>query len=196
MAVPQSAKAQASIFKKKGNNAYKNKQWKEAIEAYSKALEVMPPGDEEASVYFCNRAAAHLMLVSAAPFTLPSAWNGPTRAPSLPHTHTRTHAHTHAHRHPAQNSFTLPHPIPGSPLQNQHNKVVADCTEALKIQPTYVKVRAMPGTIREAGGIGGLAVLSACVPFCFTGPQPPSPSLRALAKAARGLVGLHRRHLH
>lgn len=78
------AKKQANKFKKEGNNAYKNKQWREAIAAYTKALATLPENDEEAAVYHCNRAAAHLML-------------------------------------------------------GQSEKVVSDCTLALKFRPQYVK---------------------------------------------------------
>lgn len=62
-AVPESsALKDAMEFKKRGNDAYKNKNYKEAINYYTKALEIIPESDEERSVFFCNRAACHLFL--------------------------------------------------------------------------------------------------------------------------------------
>eukprot|EP00730_Choanoeca_flexa_P014173 TRINITY_DN6101_c0_g1_i4.p1 TRINITY_DN6101_c0_g1~~TRINITY_DN6101_c0_g1_i4.p1 ORF type:complete len:577 (+),score=174.64 TRINITY_DN6101_c0_g1_i4:56-1786(+) len=89
------AKRQANLFKKDGNSAYKNKQFREAIAAYTKALATIPSGDKEAAVYHCNRAAAHLMMGS-------------------------------------------------------HQKVVEDCSAALKIDPRYIKALNRRAQAKEA----------------------------------------------
>ena len=48
----------AEEFKEKGNNAYKNKQWKEALEFYDKALEIKP----EEITYINNKAAVYFAM--------------------------------------------------------------------------------------------------------------------------------------
>lgn len=71
-------------MKKRGNDAYKDKNYTEAIAHYTKALELTPETDEERSVFFCNRAACHLFL-------------------------------------------------------DNIDAVIADCSEAIKLKPKYVK---------------------------------------------------------
>lgn len=59
----QSQKAKASALRKQGNDAYKARRFDEAIETYTKALEVSPVIDEDCAVFYCNRAACYLLQV-------------------------------------------------------------------------------------------------------------------------------------
>eukprot|EP01147_Barroeca_monosierra_P002033 gene2033-5106_t len=79
-----SQKAKASALRKQGNDAYKARRFDEAIETYTKALEVSPVIDEDCAVFYCNRAACYL-------------------------------------------------------LQRNYDKVIDDCTAALRLRPCYTK---------------------------------------------------------
>lgn len=50
--------AQAEIYKNQGNDAYKSGNYRQAIELYSKAIELCP----NSASYYGNRAAAYLMI--------------------------------------------------------------------------------------------------------------------------------------
>jgi tetratricopeptide (TPR) repeat protein len=49
---------QAEKYKNEGNNSYKNANYRESIEFYSKAIDLCPKN----AAYYGNRAAAYLML--------------------------------------------------------------------------------------------------------------------------------------
>ena len=49
---------QAEYYKNEGNNSYKNGNYRESIEFYSKAIDLCPKN----AAYYGNRAAAYLML--------------------------------------------------------------------------------------------------------------------------------------
>jgi len=57
-AVSGEAKSQAEKLKNEGNNLMKSEQFTEALQCYSKAIEL----DGRNAVYYCNRAAAHSKL--------------------------------------------------------------------------------------------------------------------------------------
>ena len=50
-------------FKDKGNTAFKQGKFSEAIEFYTKALGALPENDERAAALYSNRSASHLSLV-------------------------------------------------------------------------------------------------------------------------------------
>ena len=50
------AQEEATAFKQTGNKAVANHEWLNAIEAYSKAIEL----DEKDATFFCNRAQVNL----------------------------------------------------------------------------------------------------------------------------------------
>ncbi|XP_055382848.1 protein unc-45 homolog B [Condylostylus longicornis] len=52
---------EATKFKEKGNEAFKNEKWDESIEMYSKAIKLRSSmKDKDLAIYYKNRAAAHL----------------------------------------------------------------------------------------------------------------------------------------
>ena len=53
---------EANKAKELGNKAFKDEDWDEAIEQYTKAIDLAPDGCKEKSVYYKNRAAAYLKL--------------------------------------------------------------------------------------------------------------------------------------
>lgn len=58
-----SSKETAETFKDKGNIAFKNGDWFEAVEMYSKAIDLVGDSDsKDLSIYLKNRAAAYLKL--------------------------------------------------------------------------------------------------------------------------------------
>lgn len=54
----------AKNYKEKGNQAFGNKNYNDAIDFYTDAISICPNGEKDCSVYYGNRAAAFTILVN------------------------------------------------------------------------------------------------------------------------------------
>jgi len=67
-ALPQERSQLAKEYKESGNKLFGNKQYEQAVELYTKAIEVSPIEDTvELAVFFSNRAACYHNLVTPGP---------------------------------------------------------------------------------------------------------------------------------
>ncbi|CAM9623691.1 unnamed protein product [Pylaiella littoralis] len=85
-------RGQAEAFKNKGNEAFKTGLWKEAIEWYSRAIDI----DPDNKVYFSNRSAAYLKLGDAKSKALKDAERCMELAPEWSKSFSRLGAAQHA----------------------------------------------------------------------------------------------------
>eukprot|EP01017_Pseudomicrothorax_dubius_P031151 TRINITY_DN394_c0_g2_i2.p1 TRINITY_DN394_c0_g2~~TRINITY_DN394_c0_g2_i2.p1 ORF type:complete len:490 (-),score=97.11 TRINITY_DN394_c0_g2_i2:61-1530(-) len=59
---PEERVTMAERYKDKGNELFKSGKYSEAIDQYSQAIDVSPPGSPKSAVYFSNRAFANIKL--------------------------------------------------------------------------------------------------------------------------------------
>ncbi|CBJ26302.1 Heat shock protein 40 like protein [Ectocarpus siliculosus] len=85
-------KIQAEAFKNEGNEAFKTGKWKEAIEGYTRAIDI----DPDNKVYFSNRSAAYLKLGDAKSKALKDAERCMELAPEWSKSFSRLGAAQHA----------------------------------------------------------------------------------------------------